>query len=105
MRIRKEFETMDDDQISEVAKMSDALAHPGRIKIFRYILKCNNSRKPVRNKDIVNEFDYSQATISQHLNKMVIADLILSEQRGASTYYYINIGMIGKYIDLLKVFE
>jgi len=105
MRIRKDFEMMPDDQIVQAAKISDALAHPGRIKIYRYIMKCNNDRKPVRNKDIVDEFDYSQATISQHLNKMVIADLLLSEQRGASTYYYVNIGVIGKYIKILKIFE
>ncbi len=105
MRIRKEFETMPDEKIVEAAKMSDALAHPGRIKMFRFIMKCNSERQPVRNKDIVAEFEYSQATVSQHLNKMVIADLVRTEQKGTSTYYYANIGMIGKYIEILKVFE
>lgn len=105
MRIRKEFETMPDDQIMQAAKISEALAHPGRIKIFRYIMKCNSERTPVKNKDIVAEFDYSQATISQHLNKMVIADLVVTQQQGTSTYYYVNIGIIGKYIEILKIFE
>jgi ArsR family transcriptional regulator len=105
MRIRKDFESMPDEQIIEAAKISDALAHPGRIKIFRYIMKCNSERKPVRNKDIVADFEYSQATISQHLNKMIIAELIKIEQKGTSTYYYVNIGVIGKYIELLKIFE
>ncbi len=105
MRIRKEFETMPDDQIVQAANISDALAHPGRIKIFRFIMKCNSDRTPVRNKDIVAEFEYSQATISQHINKMIIAGLVLAEQKGTSTYYYVNIGIIGKYIEILKVFE
>lgn len=105
MRIRKEFEQMPDEQIMQTAKISEALAHPGRIKIFRYIMKCNSERKPVRNKDIVEDFEYSQATISQHLNKMIIAELVKTEQKGTSTYYYANIGVIGKYIELLKVFE
>lgn len=105
MRIRKEFEEMPDDQIVQTAKISEALAHPGRIKIFRYIMKKNSERVPVRNKDIVSDFDYSQATISQHLNKLVIADLVKTEQEGTSTYYYINIGIMHKYMELLKIFE
>ena len=105
MRIRKEFETMQDDQILQAAAISDALAHPGRIKMFRYIMKCNSERTPVRNKDLVAAFEYSQATISQHLNKMIIAELVMTEQKGTSTYYYANIGIIGKYIEILKVFE
>ena len=105
MRIRKEFEEMPDEKIVQTARISEALAHPGRIKIFRYIMKCNSERTPVRNKDIVANFEYSQATISQHLNKMVIAEIIKTKQESTSTYYFVNIGIIGKYIELLKTFE
>lgn len=105
MRIRKEFEQMPDEQILKTARISEALSHPGRIKIFRFIMKCNSNRTPVRNKDIVEEFEYSQATISQHLNKMIIAELLETKQEGTSTYYFVNIGIIGQYIELLKTFE
>lgn len=105
MRIRKEFDQMPDEKIVQAAKISEALAHPGRIKIYRYIMKCNSERKPVRNKDIVAQFDYAQATISQHINKLVIADLVVTEHENTSTYYYANIGIIGKYIEIIKEFE
>ena len=105
MRIRKDFEQMPEEKIMQAAKISEAFAHPARIKIYRYIMKCNSERKPVRNKDVVSEFEYSQATISQHLNKMIIAETIVTEQKGTSTYYYVNIGIIGKYLELIKQFE
>lgn len=104
MRIRKEFEEMPDETIIKTARISEALAHPGRIKMFRYIMKCNSERKPIRNKDLVSEFEYSQATISQHINKLVVADLVETKQEGTSTYYFVNIGIIGQYIKLLKIF-
>lgn len=105
MRIRKEFEEMPEETIIKTARISEALAHPARIKMFRYIMKCNSERQPIRNKDIVAEFDYSQATISQHLNKLVVAHLVETKQEGTSTYYFVNIGTIGHHIELLKTFE
>ena len=110
MRIRKDLENAaDGDKDSgtarnteEIARISDALAHPARIEIYRYIIKCNTERRPVRNKDLVEVFQYSQATISQHMNKLVIGGLIKSKSIGVSTYYYANIGITGKYIDLLR---
>lgn len=105
MRIRKDFEEMPDETIVKTARVSEAFAHPGRIKMFRYIMKCNSERKPVRNKDLVSEFDYSQATISQHLNKLVVANVVETKNEGTSTYYFVNIGAIGQHIELLKTFE
>ena len=66
MRLRKESDDLQEDEILLIANVSDALAHPVRIKIFRFIMKCNTARQLVCNKDVVSEFDYSQATISQH---------------------------------------
>ena len=64
MRLRKEIDEMKEKDILLIAKISDALAHPARIKIFRYIMQQNKERTKVCNKDLVNYFDYSQATIS-----------------------------------------
>ena len=110
MRIRKDLPIVSTDEgggetrgeIDEIARVSDALAHPVRIDIYKYIIKCNTERRPIRNKDLVEAFPYSQATISQHMNKLVIGGLIKAKNVGVSTYYYANIGIIGKYIDLLK---
>ena len=105
MRLRKEFDTMEEEEILIIAKVSDALAHPARIKIFRYIMKCNKERKALCNKDIVANFDYSQATISQHLKKLVLSDLVQTEKKDRFTYYYANIGVLIKYLDATKKFE
>ena len=110
MRIRKDLaiaatevdDAGTDRNAEEIARISDALAHPARIDIYKYIIKCNTERRPIRNKDLVEAFQYSQATISQHMNKLVIGGLIKSKSVGVSTYYYANIGIIGKYIDLLR---
>lgn len=70
MRLRKEIDEMQEKDILLIAKISDALAHPARIKIFRYIMQENKNLSKVCNKDLVSYFDYSQATISQHVKKL-----------------------------------
>ena len=71
MRIRKETDILDREEIDLIAECSDALAHPARVEIFRFIYKANMDRKTVCNKDVVEAFDYAQATVSQHLSKLV----------------------------------
>ena len=70
MRLRKEIDEMQDQDILLLATISEALAHPARIKIFRFVMQCNRTRTPVCNRDIVEEFDLAQATISQHVKKL-----------------------------------
>ena len=53
MRLRKELDEMQEKDILLMAKISDALAHPARIKIFRYIMAQNKKRDRVCNKDLV----------------------------------------------------
>mgnify|MGYP006888366623 CR=1 FL=1 len=43
MRLRKEIDEMQEKDILLIAKISDALAHPARIKIFRYIMQENKN--------------------------------------------------------------
>ena len=105
MRLRKEVDDMQEEEISLIAKVSDALAHPARIKIYRYIMQNNRNRTPVCNKDVVAAFDYSQATISQHIKKLVNADLVQVKKDDKYSMYYINIGILGKYLDATKKFE
>ena len=64
MRLRKESDEMLEEEILLIAKVSDALAHPARVKIFRYIMQANRAMVLVCNKDLVENFDYAQATIS-----------------------------------------
>ena len=39
MRLRKEPDTMQEQEVLLIAEVSDAFAHPARIKMFRYIMK------------------------------------------------------------------
>ncbi len=100
MRVRKEVMTKED--FSLIAKASDALAHPARVAIFRYIYQKNLNRENVCNKDLVKEFDYSQSTISQHVSKLIIGGLVEVKSEGPKNYYYVNLGELGQYLNSVK---
>ena len=105
MRLRKEADELQEEEILLIARASDALAHPARIKIYRYIMKRNKERAPVCNKDVVAEFDYSQATISQHLKKLIDSGLITVQKSDKFSFYYANFGILVKYLDATRKFE
>jgi DNA-binding transcriptional ArsR family regulator len=108
MRIRKnkhmgsEMEGID---VELIAAVSDALAHPVRIELFRYIMQCNRSMEKVCTKDLVNTFDYAQATISQHMKKLLQSGLVESKKEDRFSYYYANLGVLMRYIDATKKFS
>ena len=105
MRIRKDNLTDEERDIIEIASISDALAHPVRVKILKYILLKNSERIIVHNKALVEHFDYSQSTISQHVKKMVDANVITVRKKDKFSEYYANIGIIGKFIKMLSTIK
>ena len=105
MRLRKEIDEMKEKDILLIAKISDALAHPARIKIFRYIMEQNKKRQRICNKDLVNHFDYSQATISQHVKKLSDAGLVQVKREDRYSYYFIHLGTLNDYLVATKKFE
>lgn len=105
MRLRKEIDEMQEKDILLIAKISDALAHPARIKLFRYIMAQNKKREKVCNKDLVNYFDYSQATISQHVKKLSDAGLVQVKKEDRYSYYYVHLGTLNDYLVATKKFE
>ena len=102
MRIRKESDLWPEEEVLLIAKASDALAHPARVRIFRYIYNATRSRQPVCNKDVVSAFEYSQATISLHIQKLVFSEVVRVQKKDNYSYYYVNIGMLGKYLDAVR---
>ena len=100
MRLRKEIDEMQEKDILLIAKISDALAHPARIKIFRYIMQENKNLSKVCNKDLVAYFDYSQATISQHVKKLKDAGLLEVKKQD-----YVHLGTLHDYLTATKKFE
>jgi len=105
MRIRKQWPddaVLNDEDFLNTAKVADALAHPVRIRILRYILTENLARREVTNKDLVAAFDYAQATISQHISKLLIGGLIEMKKKRTSSCYYACIGKLTVFMDNLK---
>ena len=105
MRLRKEIDEMKERDILLIARISDALAHPARIKIFRYIMEANKKRERICNKDLVGHFDYSQATISQHVKKLKDAGLLQVKKEDRYSYYYVHLGTLNDYLVATKKFE
>ena len=105
MRLRKETNELLEDEILLIAKVSDALAHPARIKIFRYIMQANRAMVLVCNKDLVEHFDYAQATISQHTKKLCDSGLIEVKKKDKFSYYYANLGVLMQYLNATKKFS
>ncbi|HIW39799.1 MAG TPA: helix-turn-helix domain-containing protein [Candidatus Eubacterium pullicola] len=104
MRIRRDNDAMHEEDILLLAKVSDALAHPVRIKIFQFIMQQNAQIQPVCNKDVVAHFDYAQATISQHIKTLVKSGLVDVKKQDKYSYYFVNVGMHARYADVVKKF-
>ncbi len=104
MRIRRDNDQMQENEILLLAKVSDALAHPVRIKIFQFIMKKNVSMEMVCNKDVVANFDYAQATISQHIKTLLKSGLLEVKKQDKFSYYFVNVGTHAKYVDVVKKF-
>ena len=105
MRLRKEMDELQEKEVLLIAQISDALAHPVRIKLFRYIMLQNKKRTPVCNKDLVEEFGYAQATISQHVKKLADAGLLQIKKQDRFSYYYVHLGTLQNYLDATRKFE
>jgi DNA-binding transcriptional ArsR family regulator len=69
-----------------LAHMLHALGNPMRLAITRYIA---NNPGCICN-DLVVRFDRAQATVSQHLAMLRRAHLLIAEQDGSATCYWID---------------
>lgn len=105
MRLRKDSDEMLEDEVLLIANVSDALAHPARIRMFRYIMQANRAMVTVCNKDLVEHFDYAQATVSQHMKKLVDSDLVEIKKKDKFSYYYANLGILMRYLNATKKFS
>ena len=105
MRIRKRevvIDSLSQEEVDLVTKVSDALAHPARLELYRYIMTENRRMKPVCTKDLVAAFDYAQATISQHMKLLIRSGLVDVKNKEKFAYYYANLGVLMKYMDAVK---
>ena len=108
MRIRRDEGTRDEldgIDVELIAAVSDALAHPVRLALFRHIMQCNKNMEAVCTGDLVAYFDYAQATISQHMKRLVRSGIVDTHKVDKYTYYYANLGTLMRYINATKKFS
>lgn len=67
------------------AKVMKALSDPKRVKILD-IISCGELCAC----DILEHFDFTQPTLSHHINILVNADLVTVEKRGTWHHYSLN---------------
>ncbi|MCF0232650.1 MAG: winged helix-turn-helix transcriptional regulator [Enterococcus sp.] len=104
MRIRRQNDNLNDKEVELISAVSDALAHPVRLEIFRFIMSENKSGRVPCAKDIVGFFDYSQSTISQHLKKLTDTGLVELKKKGTFTYYAVHTGIYQQYYNAIGKF-
>ena len=105
LRIRNDYtksEEILDDEIDFIATVSDALAHPARIRMLRFIMDCNKAAVPVCNKDLAANFGYAQSTISQHMKTLTRSGLVDIRKADRKTFYYVNIGLLSQYVNTAR---
>ncbi|MEO9801937.1 MAG: metalloregulator ArsR/SmtB family transcription factor [Reichenbachiella sp.] len=94
MRIRADISSsyiIDSDH--KIAEVANALAHPLRVALVRYLAEKdggNGLDNVTCNKDLVEMFDYSQSTISQHIKVLKECGLFTTESKDKFTLYYLN---------------
>jgi len=65
-----------------------ALADPNRRKILELLKK-----KSMSVSDLLNHFDFTQASLSHHLDILKRANLVVTERQGQFIYYSLNLSV------------
>ena len=101
MRLRADIsEQMINESDQRMAEIGNALAHPVRVALVRYLhhRNCGQGTGNITcNKDLVDLFDYSQSTISQHLKILKESGLFQTEVKNKFTYYSLNKYLLREY--------
>lgn len=102
MRIRKQLNIENEESTLFLAQVGAALSHPVRIALFNYVKSKNTVRNDVCNKDLVAHFPYSQSSLSQHVKKLLDAQLLTVEYKEKYSFYSVNQDTFDKYLELLQ---
>ncbi|HAS40486.1 MAG TPA: hypothetical protein DCS93_08405 [Microscillaceae bacterium] len=102
MRIRKPINIENEADTVLMAQVASALSHPIRIALLNYVKSKNTVRNDVCNKDLVAHFPYSQSSLSQHVKKLVEAQLFVVVYKDKYSFYSVNMNTLNRYIELLQ---
>jgi ArsR family transcriptional regulator, arsenate/arsenite/antimonite-responsive transcriptional repressor len=84
----------------ELANFARILSHPARIAIIQLL----SSKCSCISGDISEELPLSRTTVSQHLQELKNAGLIIGEISGVKNYYCLDIKKINLLIEAFKLF-
>ncbi len=90
-----------------VAEIANALSHPMRVALVRYLGAKNNGKgidNVTCNKDLVELFDCAQSTMSQHVKVLKDCGLFITESRDKFTFYFLNRELLKEYSNILNRF-
>lgn len=106
MRIRSELSSsyiVDSDY--KMAELANALSHPLRVALVRYLDSKDTGGgldNATCNKDLVQMFDYSQSTMSQHVKILTECGLFTVERKDQFRYYFLNRDLLVEFNNFLK---
>lgn len=78
---------LDDDEAAATAALFAALASPARVRVVNLLAAHN---EPLCLCELVPALGLAQATVSEHLRKLVDAGLVSREERGKWSYFSID---------------
>ena len=90
-----------------VAEIANALSHPMRVALVRYLGAKNNGKgidNVTCNKDLVGMFDCAQSTMSQHVKVLKDCGLFITESRDKFTFYFLNRELLKEYATSINQF-
>lgn len=106
MRIRSEVKSSyitDHDQ--KIAELANAMAHPLRVALVRYLNEKDAGAgldNATCNKDLVEMFDYSQSTISQHVKILTDCGLFTVKRKDQFRFYFLNRSLLTEFQHFLN---
>ncbi len=92
------------DKDHKMAELSNALSHPLRVALVRYLNEKDTGTgldNATCNKDLVQMFDYSQSTMSQHVKILTACGLFTVEKKDQFRFYYLNRALLEEFYDFL----
>jgi ArsR family transcriptional regulator len=78
---------LSEDEASATAALYAALGNPARVRLVNLLA---GSAEPVCLCNLIEPLGLAQATVSQHLRRLVESGLVLREERGKWSYFSLN---------------
>ncbi len=108
MRIRTEVtSSYIEEQDHKIAAIANALSHPLRVALVRYLDEKDKGQgldNETCNKELVEMFDYSQSTMSQHVKVLRECGLFLTQPKDKFTFYFLNRELMSEFNQFISRF-